>query len=70
MAQTDATVMATLNHTARSPRISVGAISTMDIVPVTVSEPIPRPDITRDTYNPANVGVKVAIICPMAQTMT
>lgn len=50
-----------------SPRISVGAISTIDIGPVTPSAPIPRPDIIRAAYNPANPGLNMATSCPKIQ---
>lgn len=53
----------------RSPRISTGAISTIEIVPVTLRAPIPKPEMIRDAYSPDDPGLKMATICPIIQIM-
>jgi hypothetical protein len=59
--------MAMVYQAVRRPRISAGASSTIDMGPVTLSEPIPMPEIIRAVYKPAHPGEAVAIICPRIQ---
>lgn len=61
--------MQTEYHAASSPRISAGANSTMEMGPVTLKAPIPKPEMIRDTYSAGDPGLKVATSCPMIQTM-
>ena len=60
--------MHTEYHAVSSPRISAGAISTMEIVPVTLNAPIPSPETTRDTYSIDAAGLIMAISCPSIHT--
>lgn len=60
--------METVYQAANSPRISGGANSTIETVPVTLSDPIPRPEMIRDAYSAEDPGLNVATNCPMIQT--
>lgn len=50
-----------------SPRISAGAISTIDMGPVTLSDPIPIPEMIRAVYKAGHPFERVATSCPMIQ---
>ena len=61
--------MHTVYHAASSPRISGGANSTIETEPVTLSDPMPSPEIIRDAYSADWPGLKVATSCPTIQTV-
>ncbi len=48
--------MSTLNQTASRPRISLETISTMAMVPTTVSGSMPRPQMTRAVHKARQRG--------------
>lgn len=60
-----AIAMQTEYHAVSSPRISAGAISTMETGPVTLKEPIPKPETIRAAYNPDVPGLNMATNCPI-----
>lgn len=59
--------MLTEYHAVNNPRISVGAISTIETAPVTLKEPIPSPEMIREAYSPDVPGLNMATICPSIQ---